>query len=742
MIDPYEVGNGYVPRPKIKRQFSPEAVLGSAAEAGGLLSQARRARRAPDEFVQYQVDPSPYDAVAPARPLPPEAARTLMERAGSQQQRTAPDEYVNYMPQSAGNSPFVPTRRQQQASPYDPETRPPMEMTVPSPAAPSFMESTDWHGSAASDEARRQAEQAAKPGANAIFKPRPEVGGRPENIADNVARETIARAAIAQATGDPNAEALMDQAATLAWRREAAVNGNARGDVAAPQDYIESWKGQVRAGGEGSPFADMFNRASQAARAAVEQERSKREGQMIRSTAPATVGTASSTIRSLTQPPAPRYGTARGGESSDAQYGTQRLPASQADDGFVSQVMSSVRHTPSAPLPPIAGGNRDDFIRTAAPYAQRVEAQTGIPAKLILAVAANETGWGNPKYVMGNNYHGIQAQAGEAGEGYTDHRSDGTPYQARMKSFATPEEGFRGFADFLTQNPRYKNALDKYRQTGDVNQLAADIHAEGYAEDPQYTTKIQSILEGLPDFPRAESPVTAPSGVETRRMAAPIEEGASLVDRVMAATRHQRQSPRAGGGVTAISAPVQAAQAGVTEREQTRAARSGQTVWEIGNLTPNQYSAAASEGLDAETADAVCGPAAAIAFARKLGRNPTMTEAVNLAKQVGWTAAAGMAGPASQLRLLQSMGIPASLEDGPPDEAKMIASIQAGNPVTVSTPGHYFVAEGYDPATGKFNFGESARVLKASGGNPWYTLEEIGTLKMGSPRGALYMGAQ
>lgn len=182
--------------------------------------------------------------------------------------------------------------------------------------------------------------------------------------------------------------------------------------------------------------------------------------------------------------------------------------------------------------------------------------------------------------------------------------------------------------------------------------------------------------------------------------------------------------------------------ANTTPKQQKQAVAAGQTVWEAGKLTPNQLTEGMAQGLDRETALAVCGPAAAIAFARKTGRNPTLPEALNLAKQVGWTLANGMAGPASQLKLLQNMGIPATLEEGAPNAQKVASSVQAGNPVTVSTPGHYFVAEQYDPQTGKFDFGESARVLKSSKGNSWFTLDEVTKLGMGAPRAALYMAAR
>jgi murein DD-endopeptidase MepM/ murein hydrolase activator NlpD len=154
------------------------------------------------------------------------------------------------------------------------------------------------------------------------------------------------------------------------------------------------------------------------------------------------------------------------------------------------------------PMGDIAEGDPQRYFETARPYADAAEREFGVPAALSLAISANETGYGQRRYMAGaNNYHGIQDSTG-AGTPYVDWRpgpnGEKVSYEARQAGFASPLEGFRGFARFLTENPRYKPALDAYRQTGDVNQLAAGIHKAGYAEDPEYTTKITSILRGIP----------------------------------------------------------------------------------------------------------------------------------------------------------------------------------------------------------------------------------------------------
>jgi hypothetical protein len=126
--------------------------------------------------------------------------------------------------------------------------------------------------------------------------------------------------------------------------------------------------------------------------------------------------------------------------------------------------------------------------------------------------------------------------------------------------------------------------------------------------------------------------------------------------------------------------------------------------------------------LSAAEANAACGPAAAVRFAQRFGRNPTLREAVNLAATVGWNAGQGMAGIASQQALMKKMGVDTELVSGPQWD-KFAAEAQTGNPITISTSAHYFYADGYDPSTGAFHVGRSGTDLR--GGKEWMTKDEI-----------------
>ncbi len=73
----------------------------------------------------------------------------------------------------------------------------------------------------------------------------------------------------------------------------------------------------------------------------------------------------------------------------------------------VSNVTSpGTASSPRASLPPIDKSNPSAFIASVTPYAEQVQAETGIPASIMVGIAANETGYG--KHASGNNFFGIK----------------------------------------------------------------------------------------------------------------------------------------------------------------------------------------------------------------------------------------------------------------------------------------------------------------------------------------------
>ena len=162
-------------------------------------------------------------------------------------------------------------------------------------------------------------------------------------------------------------------------------------------------------------------------------------------------------------------------------------------------------------------------------------------------------------------------------------------------------------------------------------------------------------------------------------------------------------------------------------------------VYQLGELTPNQLTDGAT--LTPAEAEAACGPAAAVALARAIGVGPTLDEAVALARRVGWTAADGMTGLRGQVHLLAHLGVAARAVGGGGqiDWQAVARDVQRGDPVIVVTTGHYYVAERYDPESGRFDLATSAMVLRAARGQRWYAPHEIAALGTGPPRAVIHL---
>lgn len=150
---------------------------------------------------------------------------------------------------------------------------------------------------------------------------------------------------------------------------------------------------------------------------------------------------------------------------------------------------------------PVAFDSPSDFVHAMLPHAQRIESETGISARLMIAQSALETGWGQKPIVNKDgsssfNLFGIKANAAWAGpkaEVLTTEFYDGLPIKQRaeFRSYGSYTESFRDYAQFLQSNPRYEPAL---AQRDDPIEFARALQSSGYATDPNYADKIEDIL--------------------------------------------------------------------------------------------------------------------------------------------------------------------------------------------------------------------------------------------------------
>ena len=76
----------------------------------------------------------------------------------------------------------------------------------------------------------------------------------------------------------------------------------------------------------------------------------------------------------------------------------------------------------------------------------------------------------------------------------------------------------------------------------------------------------------------------------------------------------------------------------------------------------------------------------------------------------------------SERRCCSECGIGARLLANPAQDV-IAKDIALGNPVILDTPAHYFVADAFDPTTGRFHVGNSGTAFKA--GSAWLSLNEM-----------------
>jgi flagellar protein FlgJ len=136
------------------------------------------------------------------------------------------------------------------------------------------------------------------------------------------------------------------------------------------------------------------------------------------------------------------------------------------------------------------------------PAAVAAEQITGIPAHFMVAQAALETGWGKsePRRADGSpsfNIFGIKAGANWRGatvEATTTEVIAGLAQTRveRFRAYASYEEAFGDYANLLASNPRYAAILGAQ----EPGRFARGLQAAGYATDPQYAAKLETIIGG------------------------------------------------------------------------------------------------------------------------------------------------------------------------------------------------------------------------------------------------------
>jgi peptidoglycan hydrolase FlgJ len=191
-----------------------------------------------------------------------------------------------------------------------------------------------------------------------------------------------------------------------------------------------------------------------------------------------------------------------------------RLNVAKLNDAIdeLDQVLDLEDSTDSVPLaqkiernvtetPVTEFSSPEQFVEALAPIASKVEAQTGISARLMLAQSALETGWGQKPILKSDgspsfNLFGIKASGnwqGEQADIVTTEFHQGVAVKQRdaFRAYGSFEESFQDYAQFLQSNPRYEQALAVREQP---IEFARALQDSGYATDPQYADKLGRIM--------------------------------------------------------------------------------------------------------------------------------------------------------------------------------------------------------------------------------------------------------
>ena len=149
-------------------------------------------------------------------------------------------------------------------------------------------------------------------------------------------------------------------------------------------------------------------------------------------------------------------------------------------------------------------GDSNAFKQRLVHHAEAASRATGVPANLMLGQAALESGWGKREIkaadgTPSNNLFGIKATgnwSGKVVEAATTEYINGVK-QKRIEKFRAYDsyaDSFKDFAKLMTSNPRYEKVIANLNNVYDYAQA---MQKAGYATDPNYATKLASVIKKL-----------------------------------------------------------------------------------------------------------------------------------------------------------------------------------------------------------------------------------------------------
>lgn len=150
--------------------------------------------------------------------------------------------------------------------------------------------------------------------------------------------------------------------------------------------------------------------------------------------------------------------------------------------------------------------SKEDFISMVAPHAIASEEKYGVSAAVVAAQAILESGWGESELAKNANaYFGVKHSLGWplADNPYVKGSYEKVSWEvingknvdvkSKFCMYDSLEDSMLDHGLFLRKQ-RYIPALNSYQASHDANQYARDIHAAGYATDPEYANKLIRLM--------------------------------------------------------------------------------------------------------------------------------------------------------------------------------------------------------------------------------------------------------
>jgi hypothetical protein len=134
---------------------------------------------------------------------------------------------------------------------------------------------------------------------------------------------------------------------------------------------------------------------------------------------------------------------------------------------------------------------RKDYIDKYSALAISEMERSGVPASITLAQGLLESGAGRSTLATkAHNHFGIKC--GKAWTGSKTYHDDDAPQEC-FRSYTKDEDSFKDHSDFLRYYDRYKFLFDL--EVTDYKGWCYGLKQAGYATDPNYATKLISLIE-------------------------------------------------------------------------------------------------------------------------------------------------------------------------------------------------------------------------------------------------------